>query len=228
MPFFSKDTFREYVNHCKNDQDFLNGWELYERNPEFMVYRKPAHEKSDKLFQYRAIGGWNEVKPTTLAQVYLDLDFRKQWDKNMLGYQYFDHNGNKAIHFEIKYPWPLSNRDYAYVMEQQLVQDENDIVHIVILGESLPVDSFPCSKGTIRIDTYMQNICISPNKNGHGCLIFMDYFDDPKGSIPKSVINWAAKTAVPAFVNSLKNVCLKYQREHPGDIFLDTSDIIKL
>lgn len=180
MPFFSKDTFREYVNHCKNDQDFLNGWELYERNPEFMVYRKPAHGKSDKLFQYRAIGGWNEVKPTTLVQVYLDLDFRKQWDKNMLGYQYFDHNGNKAIHFEIKYPWPLSNRDYAYVMEQQLVQDENDIVHIVILGESLPVDSFPCSKGTIRIDTYMQNICISPNKNGHGCLIFMDYFDDPK------------------------------------------------
>ncbi|CAO3682348.1 unnamed protein product [Rhizopus stolonifer] len=226
MPYFPNKAFCDFVQEFKNQDKLSSEWELYEKSPEFVVYRKIAHGRNDKLYQYRAIGGWTDIKPATFAQTYLDLEFRKKWDKNMQSYQHFEYNGDQGLHFEIKYPWPLSNRDYAYVIEKKLLKDEEENDYIVILGESLPAASFPGRKGVIRIDTYMQHICISPNKDG--CLIYMDYFDDPKGNIPKSVINWAAKIAVPSFVNNLKDACLQYEKEYPGDTSFNTLDVIRV
>lgn len=53
----------------------------------------------------------------------------------------------------------------------------------------------------------------------------MDLF---QGNIPKSVINWAAKVAVPSFVNNLKSACLQYEKEYPGDASFDTLDVIRV
>lgn len=178
MPYFKKEAFCDYAKKFKNRNDISSEWEIYEKSSEFIVYRKPAYGRNDQLYQYKAIGKWSEIKPATLAQAYLDLTYRKKWDKNMQSYQHFEYDGNEAIHFEIKYPWPLSNRDYTYVIEKQVLRDAEGQIYIVILGESLPGKSFEGRKGVIRIDNYMQHICITPHEDG--CLIYMDYFDDPK------------------------------------------------
>jgi hypothetical protein len=188
MPFFHEDTFRDFVKQSKLQVEVGGEWEFYVKSADFVVYRRPAHDRNPNLYQYRSMGGWKDVKSDTLAHVYLDLEFRKKWDKNMQSHQNFvvnhreeEHNGN---HFEMKYPWPLSNRDYAYTIERKVVKDNEDgCEYQVILGESLPSTSFPERKGVIRIDTYMQNICISPSEDGKGCFVFMDYFDDPKVKI---------------------------------------------
>jgi len=51
-----------------------------------------------------------------------------------------------------------------------------------------------------------------------------------QGNIPKSVINWAAKTGVPAFIGNLKAACRQYEKEHPDGVPLplDSSDVIQL
>lgn len=181
MSFFSEETFKDFVKQFKAQGKVSGDWELYVKNSDFTIYRKPALDRNPNLYHYRSIGGWSDVKSETLAQVYLDLDFRKKWDKNMHSHASFkvpdeEHVGS---HFEMKYPWPLSNRDYAYTMERKLVKDKED-EYQVILGESLPISSFPEQKGVIRIGTYTQNICITPNEDGNGCYVFMDYFDDPQ------------------------------------------------
>ncbi|KAI8644130.1 hypothetical protein BD408DRAFT_401302 [Parasitella parasitica] len=235
MPFFPDDKFRDFVKQCKEQTKLDGKWEFYVKNSDFTVYRRPAHDRNPNLYEYRSFGGWSDVKSDTLAHVYLDLEFRKKWDKNMQSHQYFkvepahedSHHGN---HFEMKYPWPLSNRDYAYTIERKVVTESDGKQYQVILGESLPSASFPERKGVIRIDTYMQNICIATGQDGEGCSVFMDYFDDPKGSIPISVINWAAKTGVPAFISNLKAACIQYEKEHPNGapLSLDKSDVIHL
>ncbi|KAI8075597.1 hypothetical protein BDF21DRAFT_439439 [Thamnidium elegans] len=210
MPFFTDDAFKDFVTQFKS-QDF-GGWEQYIQISDFTVYRKRSDRNPD-LFQYRSVGAWSNVHQATLAHVYLDLPFRKKWDKNMMSYHTTQETDYTGYQFEMKYPWPLSNRDYAYAMETKLVRDGTDNTYQVILGESL--HSFPeGKKGVIRIDTYMQNICIAADGN-NGCMVFMDYFDDPKGSIPKSVINWAAKTGIPTFIENLKSACVQYDKENP-------------
>ncbi|KAI7904075.1 uncharacterized protein BX663DRAFT_471185 [Cokeromyces recurvatus] len=241
MPFFPDNSFREFVQQYKEhikekEESNKDNWEFYVKNKDFTVYRRPAHDRNPNLFEYRSFGGWDDVEADILAHVYLDLEFRKKWDKNMQSHQYFqvttstkenDYNGN---HFEMKYPWPLANRDYVYTIERKIVKDKNEgKEYQVILGESLPSNYFPERKGVIRIDTYMQNICITSTENGKGCIVFMDYFDDPKGNIPKSLINWAAKTGVPTFINNLKAACQEYKKEHPdGTPPLDKPNIIEL
>jgi hypothetical protein len=185
MPFFPDEAFIKFVKQYKDHTVERKGeeWEFYVKNPDFTVYRRPAQDRNPSLYQYRSMGGWKDVNPDTLAHVYLDLDFRKKWDKNMQSHQYFvpeEDGGHSGNHFEMKYPWPLSNRDYAYTIERRLIKDKEGTEYQVILGESLPTTSFPQKKGVIRIDTYMQNICITAGKDGKGCYVFMDYFDDPK------------------------------------------------
>ncbi|KAI8975687.1 hypothetical protein BDF20DRAFT_624943 [Mycotypha africana] len=226
MPFFTDDVFKDFVKQYKNGNTLFDGWEFYMKNEDYQVYRRPAHDRNPNLYEYRAIGGWKDVRAATLAHVYLDLDFREKWDKNMKSHQRFtvadsanaeDHYD--GLHFEIKYPWPLANRDYVYAMEKRVVRDdETSIDYQVILGESLLASSFPQTKGVVRIDTYKQNICLHPTEDGNGCYVFMDYFDDPKGNIPKSVINWAAKTAVPMFINSLKDACKLFEETYPNKV----------
>jgi hypothetical protein len=178
MSFFPQEAFKDFVQQCKQHTESGGNWEFYVKTADFTVYRQKApSDRNPNLYRYRSIGGWANVKADTLAHVYLDLEFRKKWDKNMKSHQSIDNNN----HFEMKYPWPLANRDYAYTIERKLVQDTTDgSEYQVILGESLPSASFPEHSGVIRIDNYMQNIFIGPSEDGNGCIVFMDYFDDPK------------------------------------------------
>lgn len=188
MSFFAQDSFRDFVRQCLQHKECNNDWEFYVKSSHFTVYRRPAHDRNPSLFEYRSIGGWPDVKPSILAHVYLDLEFRKKWDKNMQSHQRFtvetdleeEMHGHTGNHFEMRYPWPLANRDYAYTIERKLVREACGKVYQVILGESLPSTIFPERKGIIRINTYMQNICITADEEGEGCVVFMDYFDDPK------------------------------------------------
>ena len=41
---------------------------------------------------------------------------------------------------------------------------------------------------------------------------FMLYYDDPKGSLPTWLINWAAKTGVPKFMSDLQIACKNYKK----------------
>lgn len=49
-----------------------------------------------------------------------------------------------------------------------------------------------------------------------------------QGNIPKSVINWAAKIAVPNFVDNLRTACFKYEKENPNGSSLDNVEVINI
>ncbi|KAI8080285.1 uncharacterized protein B0P05DRAFT_586920 [Gilbertella persicaria] len=205
MPFFTEASFIDFLDQFRNQS--RDNWEFYLKTDEFSIYRQPVLDKG--LYRYRSIGIWDDIRPDTLAKVYLDLDYRKQWDKNMESYTLFDFEDEIATHFHMKYPWPLAHRDYTYIIENRIVI-RDDKEYQVILGQSLPLDCYPEQKNVIRIDSYEQHICITSHYNG--CCVLMDYFEDPKGNIPKSVVNWAAKTGVPTFMNNLKNACQQSEK----------------
>jgi len=104
----------------------------------------------------------------------------------------------------------MSNRDYVYARKLKEVVRDGKTVH-VILGESLSgggKDLVPEKRGTIRVEKYFQFVALTSNGKG-GTKAFIHYYDDPKGAIPTWLVNWAAKTGVPGFVQNLKDACLK-------------------
>lgn len=56
-------------------------------------------------------------------------------------------------------------------------------------------------------------LCIRPEN--YMCVsffsAFMHYYDDPKGSIPSMLINWAARSGVPDFLSKMEVACNQYK-----------------
>lgn len=223
MPF-QNDQFVDFAKEFFNPN--LTKWQSYVETPEFKVYRRTS-DRNTSLFEYRIIGGWKDIPARILSHVYLDLVYRKTWDKHMISFQDL---GSNAFHYLIKYPWPMSNRDYIYEIEKKKLQTKDGHRLWAILGDSVNdpqiLAKVTHEKGVVSIDNYAQRIVIADD-GANGSKVLMDYFDDPKGNIPTAVINWAAKTGVPGFMKSLHQACVKFENDHPG-YEEDSDDIIEL
>jgi hypothetical protein len=165
MATFSEESFTQYAQEYINSD--LAPWTFFVQSPNFKMYRR-RFEPKPALFEYRVIGGYPDVPAKVLAKVYLDLNFRQRWDKNMLTYK--ELGSSEVLHFVMKYPWPLSNRDYVYQMKMKTIQATIDRTLLVIQGDSVQqyqVSVFePPTDGIIRIDNYRQNIVIEDDGNG--------------------------------------------------------------
>ncbi|XP_073721250.1 phosphatidylcholine transfer protein-like [Misgurnus anguillicaudatus] len=79
----------------------------------------------------------------------------------------------------------------------------------VILAKSTSVFECPEKKGVIRVKDYKQTLTIENDGSG-GTKVFLNYFDNPGGMIPTWLVNWVAKTGVPAFLTDMKKACSNY------------------
>ncbi|CAM0141611.1 hypothetical protein VKS41_005863 [Umbelopsis sp. WA50703] len=221
MPF-KQTQFIDFAKEFINPD--LSSWQSYIESTDFKVYRRTS-PRNPSLFEYRIIGGWKDIPAHILSHVYLDLAYRRTWDKYMIS---FKDLGSNSFHYLIKYPWPLSNRDYVYEIQRYQLSRKDGQKMWAIIGDSITdaqiLSQVSHEKGVVSIDNYAQSIVIADNGAG-GSQVLMDYFDDPKGNIPTAVINWAAKTGVPGFMKSLHQACIKFEKEHPAFQPSDTETI---
>jgi hypothetical protein len=57
-------------------------------------------------------------------------------------------------------------------------------------------------------------------------LVVLDYFDDPKGALPKSLVNWAVQYGVPAYVRNLSMACARYVPTGPTTAVKDVDHAV--
>uniref|UniRef100_A0A8C7NYW8 Phosphatidylcholine transfer protein n=1 Tax=Oncorhynchus mykiss TaxID=8022 RepID=A0A8C7NYW8_ONCMY len=119
-----------------------------------------------------------------------------------------DYDGHSAIYWEVKYPFPLSNRDYVYVRERRDVDVDSRKIWVV-LAKSSPQSPLPEKSGVQRVNDYKQTVAMESD-GACGAKVFMNYFDNPGGNIPTWLVNWAAKSGVPAFLTDMQKACGNY------------------
>ncbi|KAG0229412.1 hypothetical protein BGW42_001566 [Actinomortierella wolfii] len=174
----------------------LTSWLPFSEGNGFKVFKKPV--PGTALFEYKAIGSFADVPPRYFMRAYTDLEFRQSWDKYMGSWKSLSKD---RFHYVCKFPWPLSNRDYVYDLRVQ--EFKNGLLYLN--GHSVPDESCPEKPGTVRVDQYRQDLVVAPTEDGKGSKIVFFYWDDPKGNIPTSIVNWAAKSGIPGFLTSLRN-----------------------
>ncbi|XP_043091383.1 phosphatidylcholine transfer protein isoform X1 [Puntigrus tetrazona] len=199
------------------------GWELFTETMNVKIYR--LYNKETGLYEYKVFGSLAGCAPDLCADVYMDLNYRRQWDSYVKGgprssccrwsdsvrcaeLHEKDYGEQKAIYWEVKYPLPLSNRDYVYVRERRDL-DVGGRKICVVLAKSSSVSQCPEKKGVIRVRDYKQSLAMESDGSG-GTKVFMNYFDNPGGMIPAWLVNWAAKTGVPGFLTDMTKACGNY------------------
>ncbi|CAN9505008.1 unnamed protein product [Ophioblennius macclurei] len=189
------------------DEPVLDGgWELFTETMGVKIYR--LYDPETGLYEYKVFGALATCSAELCADVYMDLMYRKHWDGYVKELYEKDFDGRSAIYWQVKFPFPLSNRDYVYVRERRQLDVDGRKIWVV-LARSSP--ETPCEErgGVLRVKDYKQSIAMEADGGG-GTRVFMNYFDNPGGMIPAWLVNWAAKTGVPGFITDLQKACSGY------------------
>uniref|UniRef100_A0A8B9Y9X9 Phosphatidylcholine transfer protein n=1 Tax=Bos mutus grunniens TaxID=30521 RepID=A0A8B9Y9X9_BOSMU len=205
---FSEEQFREACAELQRPALSGAAWELLMETQGISVYG--LLDQQTGLYAYKVFGVLEDCLPDLLADVYMDLAYRKQWDQYVKELYEKECSGETVVYWQVKYPFPMSNRDYVYVRQRQELDFEGQKVH-VILAQSTSEPQFPEKSGVIRVKHYKQRLAIQSDGK-KGSKVFMYYFDNPGGQIPSWVINWAAKNGVPNFLKDMVKACQNYKK----------------
>ncbi|XP_029492428.1 phosphatidylcholine transfer protein-like [Oncorhynchus nerka] len=202
---FTDEEFLEAWKELDKPQ-LEGGWEFFTETMGVKIYR--LYDKETGLYEYKVFGVLATCTPELCADVYMDLPYRKQWDGYVKELHEKDYDGRSAIYWEVKYPFPLSNRDYVYVRERRDVDVDSRKIWVV-LAKSSPQSPLPEKSGVQRVNDYKQTVAMESD-GACGTKVFMNYFDNPGGNIPTWLVNWAAKSGVPAFLTDMQKACGNY------------------
>ncbi|XP_012933211.1 phosphatidylcholine transfer protein isoform X2 [Heterocephalus glaber] len=185
---FSEEQFREVCAELQQPALAGADWQLLVETSGVSIYR--LLDQSG-LYEYKVFGILKDCSPALLADVYMDLDYRKQWDQYVKEIYEKECNGETVTYWEMKYPFPMSNRDYVYIRQRRDLNVEGRKIHVV-LAQSISLPQFPEKSGVIRVNQYKQSLGIESDGK-EGSKVFMYHFDNPGGQIPSWLINWATK-----------------------------------
>jgi hypothetical protein len=180
-------------------------WQLFVDRPEVKSWKYKRANSSVWTFYVEAQMPFDA---TTLYKTQADLAFRPEWDAYCLQCRLVaEADSNEAIYWLVKFPWPLANRDYVYYRRAQCAEDGTWLLvsRSAELGCHVPVTD------AVRVDEYFFAGVFAPS-GPNQCTIRLVFSDNPKGSIPSSLVNWAATSAVPSFTTTLTAACQKYEQ----------------
>ncbi|XP_007055182.2 phosphatidylcholine transfer protein isoform X2 [Chelonia mydas] len=209
QPGFSEEQFQAACRELSQPAPALapgGAWQLLVETMGISIYR--LYDEQSGLYEYKIFGGLADCPPELLADVYMDLDYRKQWDQYVKELCEKTYDEKRIIYWEVKYPFPLSNRDYVYIRERRDMEVDGRKIW-VMLAKSMSLPQCPEKPGIIRVNSYVQSLVLESDGKT-GSKVYMYYFDNPGGMIPSWLINWAAKSGVPAFLKDLQKACFNY------------------
>ncbi|KTF81660.1 hypothetical protein cypCar_00044158 [Cyprinus carpio] len=189
---FSDEEFQQAWSELDAPQ-LDGGWEFFTETGDVKIYR--LYNKDTGLYEYKVFGSLASCAPDLCADVYMDLNYRRQWDS----YVKVPPVAGGQMH---------SDMQYVYVRERRDL-DVGGRKIWVVLAKSWSVPHCPEKKGVIRVEDYKQSLALESDGSG-STKVFMNYFDNPGGMIQTWLVNWAAKTGVPAFLTDMKKACSNY------------------
>lgn len=199
----------EFTKACEElDSPDVVGWELFTESNNVKIYR--LYNDVTGLYSYKIHGEMNAVKPEICVQVYMDIDYRKEWDSYVKELREIKEEGKEGVYWQVKLPFPLYNRDYTFQREKRELEIEGRHIY-VILSKVDDFPSVPPVSGVVRVSEFVMSLAITSDGKV-GSKAFLRYYDNPGGMIPTWFINWAAKTGVPSFLTTMEKACEGYEK----------------
>jgi hypothetical protein len=132
--------------------------------------------------------------------VFLDVENRKLWDKNVIS---ITKDQNNVIEWVSKYPWPLANRKYIFRQSAETIHHH---LHVVISAGENTDGSRSVDHAAILVKDYISVTGVKPGKDDQSCEYCTIYSEDafPSSQIPSWLENQAAKSLLPALTQDIE------------------------
>ncbi|XP_009575013.1 PREDICTED: PCTP-like protein [Fulmarus glacialis] len=203
--------FSSFRDQCES----LEGWHCRYNKAGVTVWSQ-GQEESCTVQKIKTRISCNDVPAETLYDVLHDTRYRKKWDSNMI--ETYD-IGRLTVNADVGYyswkcPSPLKNRDFVTL--RSWLPLGNDYM---IINYSVKHPKYPPRKDFVRAVSLQTGYLIKANGAG-ACVLYYLTQVDPRGSLPKWVVNRVSQFVAPKAMKKIYKAGLKYpewKRKHdPG------------
>ncbi|XP_078062086.1 START domain-containing protein 10-like [Mustelus asterias] len=203
--------FRSFRDECRSE----SGWTMKYNKPGITVWIQMMEEdKSSHKIKCRMV--CKDVSSEILYDVLHDAEYRRKWDENMV--ETFD-IGKLTVNADVGYyawrcPKPLKNRDVVTL--RSWLPMGNDYI---IMNYSVKHSKHPPKKERVRAVSIQTGYLVETNSANSCNLTYLAQVD-PKGSLPKWVVNQSWQLLAPKAMKKMYKACLKYpewkQKHNPA------------
>ncbi|XP_072546985.1 START domain-containing protein 10 [Salminus brasiliensis] len=203
--------FSSFRSECCSDE----GWSLtYSKAGITVLIQVLEEEKSLHKIKCRMV--CKDVAAETMYDVLHDIEYRKKWDSNVI--ETFD-IGKLTVNADVGYyswkcPKPLKNRD-VITLRSWLPMGKD----FIIMNYSVKHPKYPPKKDMVRAVSIQTGYLIQSNGPSSCTLTYLAQVD-PRGSLPKWVVNKSSQFLAPKTMKRIAKACVKYgewkQRHNPG------------
>ncbi|TDH07482.1 hypothetical protein EPR50_G00106650 [Perca flavescens] len=185
--------FADFRKQCLSTDNWSS---KYDKNGmQVLVEASPTNKGNPvpKVHKIKCKMTINDVSAATMYDVIHDGQYRKTWDPAML--DSFD-IARLSANADVGYyswicPQPIKNRDVVTLRSWQVTEDE-----YIIFNFSVKHLKYPPRKNLVRAISILTGYLIKPTGPNSCTFIYLSQAD-PKGSLPKWVVNQASQVLAP-------------------------------
>ncbi|XP_034037522.1 START domain containing 14 [Thalassophryne amazonica] len=191
--------FADFRNQCLSTEHWHNKYA--KQGMEVWVEVPPASNKGTaaKLHRLKCKMTITDVPAATMYDVLLDGQYRETWDNAMLeSYDIARVSPNADVgYYAWRCPSPLKNRDVVTLRSWRVVADE-----FLIINFSVNHPDYPPQNNFVRAVSVLTGYLLK-STGPNSCTFTYLSEADPKGYIPKWVVNTASRALAPRVLRSV-------------------------
>ncbi|XP_071615086.1 START domain-containing protein 10 [Heliangelus exortis] len=202
--------FSSFRDQCES----LEGWHCCYNKAGVTVWNQGQDSCTVQKIKTRI--SCKDVPAETLYDVLHDTSYRRKWDSNMIEtYDIGRLTANADVgYYSWKCPSPLKNRDFVTLRSWLPLGSD-----FMIINYSVKHPKYPPRKDFVRAVSLQTGYLIKANGAG-ACVLYYLTQVDPRGSLPKWVVNRVSQIVAPKAMKKIYKAGLKYpewKRKHePG------------
>uniref|UniRef100_A0A8D0BST5 START domain-containing protein 10 n=1 Tax=Salvator merianae TaxID=96440 RepID=A0A8D0BST5_SALMN len=205
--------FRAFQAECEAEEGWLS---RYNRD-DLSVWVQPPARGDSTVHRVKGRIYMPRVLAETVYDVLHDTKYRKKWDLNVIETHEIACLAQNADvgYYSWKCPKPLKNRDVV-TLRSWCVLDKS----YIILNFSVKHPKYPPRKDFVRAVSLQTGYLVQPSGPDSCSLTYLAQVD-PRGSLPKWVVNKASEYLAPKVMKKVYKACLKYpvwKQDHNVDM----------
>lgn len=172
--------------------------------PDIQLYREPCQG----LYRFSLHMTSHELTdPGLLYKFLMEWEYWPRWDSHCKKLEMIEQlpQGEVTLYWHVKWPMPMSDRDYYFHRRGRIDGDG----WYIITGACLDDCKLRPTRN-VRVECYESVTAIRRLDDGSGVEIITYYIEDPGGSIPGWLINWATEKMLEPGIKDMIQQCIKY------------------
>ncbi|KAM9358796.1 START domain-containing protein 10 [Symphorus nematophorus] len=203
--------FASFKAECLSEE----GWIVKFRRRDLTVWSQ-EQEEDKSVHKIKCQMMCKDVSAETMYDVLHDLEYRKKWDTNAM--DTFD-IGRLTVNADVGYyawrcPKPFRNRDVVTLRSWLPIGKD-----YIIMNYSVKHAKYPPKKDFVRAVSIQTGYMIQYQGPNYCILTYLAQVD-PRGSLPKWIVNRCSQIFAPRAMKKINKACLKYpewkQTHNPG------------